>query len=281
MPVKTYRPTTSARRGASGILFRKLLTKKKPEKTLTKGRKRLSGRGREGKLTVRHRGGGAKKKYRFIDFRQQKLGIPGTVRAIEYDPNRTAFLALVVFADGEKSYILAPRDLRVGDKIIYNESAKARVGNRMRLRNIPPGMPIHNIELMPDQGGKIVRSAGSSASIMSFDRGLALIRMPSSELRLIPERAFASIGVVSNPDHSNIVIGKAGRSRWAGRRPVVRGKAMNPADHPHGGGEGGSPIGLKHPKTKWGKPAFGVKTRRDGASDKFIVRRRVKRKKRK
>jgi len=280
MPVKHYKPTTSARRGASVVDYHKILTKKKPEKALVAGRKRLSGRGTEGKLTVRHRGGGAKKLYRQVDFKQNRLGVPGTVKAIEYDPNRTAFLALIFFQDGAKSYILAPRDLRVGDKIIYNPSTRVRAGNRMQLKNIPPGTPVHNIELMPNQGGKIVRSAGSSAFISSFDRGYALLKMPSSELRLVPEEGYASIGAVSNPDHGNIVIGKAGRIRRLGRRPQVRGKAMNPVDHPHGGGEGGSPIGMKHPKTKWGRPALGVKTRKPKASDKLIVHRRVRKRKR-
>ncbi len=278
-PIKIYQPVTPGLRKATSVLYRGILTKKKPERALIVGKKRLSGRSRAGQITTRHRGGGAKKLYRLVDFKQQKFGIPGKVRSLEYDPNRSAFIALIVFADGAKSYILAPQNLKVGDRIIYNPSTKVKVGNRMQLKNIPAGTPIHNIELLPGQGGKLVRSAGSSAQIMSFDRDYALLKMPSTELRLVPAEAYASIGVVSNPDHANIRLGKAGRVRHLGRRPEVRGKVMSPRDHPHGGGEGRNPIGLKAPKTKWGKKAFGVRTRPvKKYSDKFIVRRRSKKK---
>lgn len=278
MAIKIFKSNTAGRRKASVIDYRKVLTPKRPEKTLIFGKKRISGRSK-GRLTIRHRGGGTGKNYRIVDFKQNKFNVPATVKAIEYDPNRSAFLALIFFQDGTKSYILAPHNLKVGDKIVYNPSAKAKPGNRMMMKNIPPGMAIHNIEMVPGRGGQLVRSAGGHATIMSFDKGFALVRMPSSELRLIPEISFASIGDLSNPDHSNIRIGKAGRVRLAGRRPVVRGKVMSPAAHPHGGGEGRNPVGLIHPKTKLGKPAKGVKTRSRKASDKFIVRRRLKKKK--
>ncbi|KKP98737.1 MAG: 50S ribosomal protein L2 [Parcubacteria group bacterium GW2011_GWD2_38_12] len=253
-----------------------VLTKKKPEKGLTFGRKRMVGRASNGRITVRHRGGGVKKLYRTIDFRQD-ISFPGKVVAIEYDPNRTAFIALVIYKNGEKRYILAPKDLKIGTVIAKSEDAALEVGNRLPLRKIPVGYFVHNVELLPGKGGQIVRSAGSAAQILARDGGYVHLQMPSSEVRKIVEECWASVGFVSNPDHNLVVIGKAGRARHMGRRPSVRGTAMNPVDHPHGGGEGRQPIGLKHPKTPWGKPALGVKTRRKKKTTNiFIVRRRVK-----
>lgn len=254
-----------------------VLTKKQPEKSLTFGRKRMVGRGSNGTITTRHKGGGVKKLYRVIDFRQDKLDIPGKVSAIEYDPNRTAFIALVVYKDGEKRYILAPKDLKVGMTIISSDNAPIETGNRLPLNKIPVSYFVHNIELLPGKGGQIARSAGSSVQILARDGGYVHLQMPSSEVRKVPEKCRASIGTISNSDHNLVVIGKAGRARHMGRRPAVRGTAMNPCDHPHGGGEGRQPIGLKHPKTRWGKPAIGVKTRRrKNVSNVFIVRRRKK-----
>lgn len=275
MAVRTYKPTTPARRRTSVVDFRAFLTGESPLKSLRVGRKLRAGRSRSsGRITVRHRGGGAKRLYRLVDLKQDHFNVPALVKSIEYDPNRGAFIARVDFFDGRRSYILVPQGLKVGEKIIYNPSTKVKPGNRMQLRNIPPGVPIHNLELIPGQGGKIVRGAGTAALISSFDKGFALVKLPSGEIRMIPERAYASIGVLSNPDHNRVRIGKAGRMRHRGIRPTVRGKAMNPVDHPHGGGEGGSPIGLKYPKTPQGRPAKGVKTRRRKFSDKLIIRRR-------
>lgn len=276
MVVKIFKPTTPGRRGMSTVVHSAVVTAKKPLKSLVRGVKRGSGRNSRGVITIRARGGGAKQRMRMVDLRQTKLGIPGTVKSIEYDPRRSVYIALISFLDGEKSYILAPADIKVGDKVVYNENTKIKPGNRLALKNIPAGIPIHNIELQPKGGGQLVRSAGNSAIIASFDKGYAQIKLPSGEVRLIPENAFASIGVLSNPDHANITLGKAGRSRLRGRRPKVRGKAKNPVDHPHGGGEGGCPIGLKHPKTPWGKPTKGYKTRKKRKSNKYIVKRRGK-----
>lgn len=276
MPVKVLKPTSPGRRNISISDF-SVLTKKKPEKSLLSGKKKCAGRNNYGRLTVRHRGGGHKRRYRMIDFKMtDKQGIPATVKAIEYDPNRTAYIALICYADGEKRYILAPEKVKEGDKIICGEKAKVKVGNRIPLKNIPVGFAVHNVELHRGKGGQIVRSAGSSAKVVSVEGELAQIQLPSKEIRLVDKNCYASIGVVSNVDHSNLRIGKAGRSRWLGRRPQVKGKNMNPCDHPHGGGEGHSPIGLKQPKTPWGMPALGFKTRKRKYSDSLILRRRKK-----
>lgn len=274
--MKTYRPTTPSRRFMTVVDY-SVLTKKQPEKGLTFGRKRMVGRGSNGRITTRHKGAGVKKLYRAIDFRQDKFNIPGKVAAIEYDPNRTAFIALVNYADGEKRYILAPKDLKVGMTIISSDNAPIETGNRLPLSKIPVSYFVYNIELLPGKGGQIARSAGSSVQILARDGGYVHLQMPSSEVRKVSEKCWASIGAISNSDHNLVVIGKAGRARHMGRRPSVRGTAMNPCDHPHGGGEGRQPIGLPYPKTPWGKPALGVKTRRKKkVSNVFIVRRRKK-----
>ena len=277
MALKVYKPTTPGRRNMSVSSFAEV-TKTKPEKSLVKGKNRISGRNSQGKITIRHRGGGAARKYRMVDFkRNDKLGIPANVTAVEYDPYRTAYIILVNYADGEKRYHLAPEAIKVGTKIISNNKAKVETGNRMELRYIPVGYSIYNVELTKGKGGQIVRSAGSSAKLVSLDGEKAQIQLPSGEVRYVEKGCFATIGTVSNSDHSNIKIGKAGRKRHLGRRPQVRGKAMNPVDHPHGGGEGNQPIGLKHPKTPWGMPALGVKTRnKNKHSNKWIIRRRKK-----
>lgn len=254
----------------------KLLTKKKPEKRLLLSLQRSAGRTNSGRITVRHRGGGVKRLYRIVDFGQEKMNLPGKVTAIEYDPNRTAFIALVLYNDGEKRYILSPDKLNVGDEIICSEKAEIKTGNRMKLKNIPVGTQVFNIELMPGQGGKIIKSAGSSAQVAAQEGNYAQLQMPSGEVRRFFSDCFASIGQVSYPEHRYEVIGKAGRMRLKGWRPTVRGTAMNPVDHPHGGGEGRQPIGLKHPKTPWGKPALGVKTRKKKWTDKMIIQRRKK-----
>ncbi|HDZ54426.1 MAG TPA: 50S ribosomal protein L2 [Candidatus Nealsonbacteria bacterium] len=256
----------------------KLLTKKEPEKKLLLFIKRKAGRGSSGRITVRHRGGGAKRLYRIVDFGQAKLNMPAKVIALEYDPYRTAFLALLQYQDNEKRYILAPKDLKVGQEIITSENTSLSPGNRLRLKNIPSGTLVHNIEVEPGRGGKFIRGAGTSARVLGQEGKYTNLEMPSSEIRRISGECFASIGVVSNPDHIYQVIGKAGRSRLKGKRPTVRGSAMVPPDHPHGGGEGKAPIGLKHPKTPWGKPALGVKTRkRKKWTNKLIISRRKKR----
>jgi large subunit ribosomal protein L2 len=258
----------------------KVLDKKKPEKGLLLRVKRTGGRGSSGRITSRHIGGGARKLVRLVDFKQSKKNIPAEVIALEYDPNRTAFIALVKYEDNEKRYIIAPEKLKVGDKIISAEKTEAKIGNRMKIKNIPEGTMIYNIELEPDKGGKIVRSAGSSALILSYDSGYANIKMPSSEIRKISGECYASIGAVSNPEYRFIRWEKAGKSRRKGKRPHVRGTVMNPCDHPHGGGEGRAPIGLKYPKTPWGKHALGVKTRNKNKwTSKLIVQRRIKKKK--
>lgn len=276
MSIKLLRPRTPGQRGMKVNVYREVLTSKVPVRSLIRGVKSSSGRNSRGVITVQHRGGGAKQKLRQIDFIQRKFGTPATIRSIEYDPKRTAFIAYIVFGDGHHSYILAPEGIHVGDRVIYGESTKIKLGNRLMLKNIPAGVTVHNIELIPGKGGQIVRAAGAGATLMGTDEGFALLRMPSGEVRKVPEGAYASIGSVSNPEHMNIKIGKAGRSRRMGRRPRVRGKAKNPVDHPHGGGEGGSPIGLKHPKTPTGKPTRGYKTRKKKASDRLIVKRRSK-----
>jgi len=277
MPVRVLKSNNAGRRSGISVIDRShVVTQQTPLKLLTKGMKRSSGRNARGVITVRHRGGGARRAWRTIDMKQTKLGIPATVQTIEYDPNRSAYIALISFLDGAKTYIVAPVGLKTGDRIVCNLNTKIKPGNRLMLKNVPAGVAIHNIELQPGHGGQIVRSGGSSAVILGFDKGCAQIKLPSGEIRLVPEVCFASIGIVSNPDHSNIRIGKAGRMRHLGRRPKVRGKAMNPVDHPHGGGEGNSPIGLKHPKTPTGKPTKGYKTRKKNKSNRHIVKPRTR-----
>ncbi len=276
--MKKYKPVTPGRRQMTGIDY-SVLSKVKPLKRLTLSIKEKAGRNREGRITVRHRGGGGKKKYRVIDFGQEKLGIPGKIISIEYDPNRTCFISQVQYQDGDVRYILTPQDVKVDDEIICDEKTELKPGNRMKLKNILTGTFVHNIELVPGRGGKLTRSAGDGAKILSSEGGYVTLILPSSEIRKVPEDSYATINFISNPEHNTIVIGKAGRNRWLRRRPHVRGSAMNPCDHPHGGGEGRASIGLKHPKTPWGKPALGVKTRKKGKySDKFIVKRRKKKK---
>ena len=251
------------------------ITKKTPEKNLLDKKKRFSGRNSYGRITVRHRGGGALKKYRVIDFKRDKDGIPGKVASIEYDPNRSANIALIFYADGEKRYILAPHNVKVGDTIESGPDADIRVGNALPLEKMPVGTVVHNIELKPGKGGQMVRSAGNSAQLMAKEGKFAQVRLPSGEVRMVSLKCRATIGQVGNIDSENVSIGKAGRKRWMGIRPTVRGSAMNPTDHPHGGGEGKSPIGKPGPVTPWGKPALGQKTRKKNkTSEKFIVRRR-------
>ena len=276
MPIKNYKPTTNARRKMS-TLVNTDITKDTPEKSLVVKLNKTSGRNNQGKITVRHRGGGAKRKYRLIDFKRNKFDIPGVVSSIEYDPNRTANIALINYNDGEKRYILAPNGLKVGDKIISGENVDIKVGNTLPIMNIPVGTVIHNIEMKPKKGGQLARSAGSSAQILGREDKYVLIRLRSSETRKILGTCLATIGTVGNIDYELVKIGKAGRKRHMGIRPTVRGSVMNPVDHPHGGGEGRSPIGRKQPMTPWGKPALGLKTRKDKkTSTKFIVKRRSK-----
>jgi large subunit ribosomal protein L2 len=275
VPLKQYRPTSPGRRSMTGSSFEEI-TKSKPEKSLLAPLKKKGGRSNQGKITVRHRGGGAKRRLRIIDFKRDKLGIPGRVAAIEYDPNRSARIALIFYADGEKRYILAPNDLNVDDVIKSGEGAELKPGNALPLKLIPTGTVIHNIEMQPGKGGQLVRSAGAAAQLMAKEGEYALIRMPSSEVRRIRSNCLATIGQVGNLDHRSITLGKAGRKRWLGIRPTVRGSAMSPRDHPHGGGEGRSPIGMPGPKTPWGKPALGYRTRKPKPGDKMIVRRRGK-----
>jgi len=254
----------------------KLLTKKKPEKKLLLSLKKKAGRANSGRITVRHRGGGVKRLYRLIDFGQEKLGIVGKVIALEYDPNRTAYIALIEYKDGDRRYILAAKDLKVGDEIMCQETADIKIGNRIKLVNIPVGTQVYNVELEPGKGGKIIRSAGTSAKILAQELPYTHLELASKEVRKIPQQCFVSIGQVSHPEKRFEVIGKAGRRRLKGWRPTVRGTAMNPCDHPHGGGEGRSPIGLKHPKTPSGKPAKGVKTRKNKWTEKLIIKKRRK-----
>ena len=276
MGIKTYRPYTPSRRHMTGSDFAEV-TKTTPEKSLLASKSRTAGRNNQGKITVRHRGGGAKRKYRIIDFKRNKDGIPATVIGIEYDPNRTANIALICYADGEKAYILAPQGLTDGMKVMNGPEAEVRVGNCLPLSEIPVGTQIHNIELYPGKGGQLVRSAGNAAQLMAKEGKYATLRLPSGEMRMVPIVCRASIGVVGNGDHNLIKIGKAGRKRHMGIRPTVRGSVMNPNDHPHGGGEGKCPIGRPSPMTPWGKKAQGIKTRKSKkASDKLIVRRRKK-----
>ncbi len=274
MGIKVYKPTSPGRRGMSVLTFEEI-TKTEPERSLVAPRKQKAGRNNQGRITVRHRGGGHKRRYRIIDFKRDKWGIPGKVQAIEYDPNRSARIALIAYADGEKRYIIAPIGLNVGDTVMSGPGAEIRPGNALPLGDIPLGTTIHNIELTPGKGGQLVRAAGTSAQLMAKEGNYAIVRLPSGEMRKIHVTCMATIGQVGNPDHINVNLGKAGRRRWLGWRPTVRGSAMDPEAHPHGGGEGRAPIGLPGPKTPWGKPALGYKTRRKfKPSDRFIVRRR-------
>src|SRR5579875_1813880 len=272
MPVRQYKPTSPGRRGMSVSTFEEI-TKTKPEKSLTVSLKKHSGRNNQGKITTRHRGGGAKRAYRIIDFKRNKPGVPARVTAIEYDPNRSARIALLHYRDGEKRYIIAPLGLKVGDIVESGPEADIRTGNALPLKNIPTGTTIHNIELERGRGGQLARGAGVGAQLMAKEGDYALLRLPSGEQRRVHILCMATIGQVGNVEHENISIGKAGRARHMGRRPAVRGSVMNPRDHPHGGGEGRSPIGGQ-PQTPWGKPALGYKTRHNKRTDKCIVRRR-------
>ncbi len=274
MAIKSYKPTTNGRRGMTVIDYSGL-SKVAPEKSLIETVKKHAGRNSYGRITVRHHGGGNRQKYRIIDFKRNKLGMDAEVKTLEYDPNRTAFIALVQYEDGEKRYILAPDSLKVGDKVRSGADADIKPGNALPMSNIPVGTIIHNIELHPGKGAQLVRSAGNMAQLMAKENGYAMVRLPSGELRNVPENCMATIGVVSNADHANVNLGKAGRTRHMGTRPTVRGSVMNPNDHPHGGGEGKSPVGRPGPVTPWGKPAMGYKTRKTkNSTDKFIVKRR-------
>jgi large subunit ribosomal protein L2 len=273
MGIKIYKPVTPGLRGMTGSTFEEI-TKTKPEKNLTVSKSKKAGRNVYGRITVRHRGGGHKQKVRVVDFKRRKLDIPAKVTAIEYDPKRSARLALLTYADGVKSYIIAPMGVKVGDKLISGSEVDIRPGNCLPIDNIPVGTMIHNIEMQPGKGGQLVRSAGTSAQLLAKEGEYAQIRMPSAEIRLINKRCFAVIGQVGNVEHSQIKLGKAGRKRHKGFRPAVRGSAMNPNDHPHGGGEGRSPIGMPGPKSPWGKPTLGYKTRRNKATNKYIFRSR-------
>ena len=274
MGIKTFNPYTPSRR-AMTMLDNAEITKAAPEKSLTVSLKKTAGRNNQGKITVRHHGGGSRRKYRIIDFKRNKVDVPATVKSIEYDPNRTANIALICYADGEKTYILAPNGLKVGDVLMNGENAEVKVGNCLPLSAIPVGTEIHNIELYPGKGGQLVRAAGNVAQLMAKEGKYATLRLPSGEMRMVPIICRASIGVVGNGDHNLVKIGKAGRKRHMGIRPTVRGSVMNPNDHPHGGGEGKTGIGRPGPSTPWGKPALGLKTRKSKkASNKLIVRRR-------
>jgi large subunit ribosomal protein L2 len=273
MGIKVYKPTSPGRRHMTGYTFEELTTST-PEKSLLRKKRSNAGRNYTGRVSVRHRGGGHRKQYRVIDFKRDKLGIPGRVATIEYDPNRTARIALIIYADGEKRYIIAPLTLKVGETIMSGKDAPLRDGNTLPLSQIPVGSVIHNIELEVGRGGQMVRSAGAAAQLIGREDRFAQIRLPSGEMRTVREECMATIGQVSNVDRANLKIGKAGRKRWMGIRPTVRGSAMDPKSHPHGGGEGRTPIGMAGPKTPWGKPALGYKTRRNKRTTKFIIRRR-------
>ena len=274
MAIKIYKPVTPGQRDMTGYGFDEI-TKSKPERSLIVFRKKHSGRNNYGRITVRHQGGGARRFIRLIDFKRDKLAIPAKVAAIEYDPNRTARIALLSYADGEKRYILAPVGVKVGDVIMAGPTAEIRPGNSLPISGIPVGTMVHNIELKEGKGGQLVRSAGTAAQLLAKEGDYAQIRMPSGEVRMVRQVCYATIGQVGNLDHSNIKLGKAGRKRHMGIRPAVRGTAMSPRDHPHGGGEGRQPVGMPGPKTPWGKPTLGYKTRRNKVTDKFIVRRRT------
>ena len=275
MAIRSFKPTTNARRKMSTLVNTEI-TKSTPEKSLTVTRKKNSGRNNQGKITVRHQGGGVKRKYRIIDFKRNKFDVPGTVASIEYDPNRTANIALINYADGEKRYIIAPKDLNVGDVIMSGDKADIKPGNALQIMSIPVGTVIHNIELRPGKGAELARSAGASAQILGRETDYVLVRLSSGEQRKVLGTCMATVGVVGNEDSSLVKVGKAGRKLHMGIRPTVRGSAMNPNDHAHGGGEGRAPIGRKQPMTPWGKPALGIKTRKKKESDKMILRRRNK-----
>ncbi|MBI2849531.1 MAG: 50S ribosomal protein L2 [Chloroflexi bacterium] len=273
MAVKVYRPTSPGRRGMTGATFEEI-TKSSPEKSLVLPVRKRAGRNSQGRITVRHRGGGAKRNFRLVDFKRDKTGVPGRVASIEYDPNRSARIALIYYVDGDKRYILAPIGLNVDDMVKVGDDAEIKPGNALPLKLIPTGTMVHNIELQRGRGGQLVRSAGLAAQTVAVEGDYALVRLPSGETRRINSACLATIGQVGNIDHQGIKLGKAGRKRWQGIRPTVRGSAMTPRDHPHGGGEGRTPIGMPGPKTPWGKPALGYKTRRPKASDKLIVKSR-------
>jgi large subunit ribosomal protein L2 len=273
MPIKVYKPTSPGRRGMSVTTFDEI-TRTTPERSLLRPLRKRAGRNAQGRVTVRHRGGGHKRRYRVIDFKRDKFGVPARVDSIEYDPNRSARIALLVYADGEKRYIIAPLGLKVDDPIESGPNADIRVGNALPIANIPVGSMIHNIELRKGKGAQLARSAGASAQLLAKEGQYAQIRLPSGEIRLINTENLATIGQVGNTDWGNVSLGKAGRSRWLGRRPATRGSAMSPRDHPHGGGEGRSPVGMPSPKSPWGKKTLGKKTRRRKETDKWIVRRR-------
>lgn len=276
MPVKTYKPTSPGRRGMTGSTFEEI-TRTEPERSLLRPLRKRAGRNAYGRITVRHRGGGHKRQYRLIDFKRDKVDIPARVRSIEYDPNRSARIALLVYADGEKRYIIAPLGLQVGDMVMSGGDTEIRVGNALPLEHIPLGTLVHNIELHAGRGGQMARSAGTSAQVVAKEGEYVTLRLPSGEMRLVRKECVATVGQVGNVDQGNIKLGKAGRKRWLGYRPAVRGSAMSPRDHPHGGGEGRSPIGMPSPKSPWGKKTLGKKTRRNKATDKYIVRRCGKR----
>ncbi len=273
MALKQYKPTSPGRRGSSGFTFEEV-TRSKPERSLLTPLARRGGRNNQGRLTVRHRGGGSKRQLRLIDFKRDKWGVPGKVVSIEYDPNRSARIALIHYRDGDKRYILAPLGIQVGDSVESGPNAEIKLGNALPLRNIPNGTTIHNLELMAGRGGQLVRGAGTSAQLMAKEERYSLVRLPSGEMRRLPSDCLATIGQLGNVENNIIKLGKAGRMRHRGRRPEVRGAAMNPRDHPHGGGEGKAPVGMPGPKTPWGKPAMGYRTRGKKPSDKYIVRRR-------
>jgi large subunit ribosomal protein L2 len=276
MAVKTYKPTSPGRRDMTGHSFEEI-TRSRPERALLRSLRKRAGRNFRGKITVRHRGGGHKRRYRLIDFKRDKVGIEARVTSIEYDPNRSARIALLSYVDGEKRYIVAPLGVRVGDVLMSGPEAEIRPGNALPIARIPLGTQIHNIELQEGRGGQLVRSAGTSAQLLAKEGPYAHVRLPSGEVRLVRQACMATIGQVGNVDHGNIKLGKAGRRRWRGVRPAVRGSAMTPRDHPHGGGEGRAPIGLPGPKSPWGKPTLGARTRRNKRTSRYIVRRRGKR----
>ncbi|MCY4009375.1 MAG: 50S ribosomal protein L2 [Anaerolineaceae bacterium] len=276
MAVKKYKPTSAGRRNMTGHSFEEI-TQSKPHKPLTRALRKRAGRNHSGRITVRHRGGGHKRRYRLVDFRRDKFDCRARVTSIEYDPNRSARIALLEYEDGEKRYILAPQGISVGDTVGNGSLALLRPGNALALSNIPLGTQVHNIEMQPGRGGQLARSAGSWAQLLAREGDRATLRLPSGEMRYVSVRCMATIGQVGNPDHGNIKLGKAGRKRWLGRRPTVRGTAQDPGSHPHGGGEGRSGIGLPGPKTPWGKPALGKRTRSNKRTDRFIIRRRGRR----
>jgi len=280
MGIRVYKPTSAGRRGMTVSDFQEITKgpRSAPERALLRPLRKRAGRNFRGKITVRRRGGGHKRRYRIIDYKRDKIGIPARVEAIQYDPNRSARIALLLYADGERRYIIAPLDLTVGDSVLSGPDAEPRVGNAIPISSIPQGTPIHNIELQPGRGGQLVRAAGTSAQVLAKEGSYVQVRLPSGEVRLISQSCFATVGQVGNVEHGLVRIGKAGRNRWLGRRPSVRGSAMSPRDHPHGGGEGRTPIGMPSPKSPWGKKTLGKRTRFNKRTDKYIVRRRVSKK---